>query len=452
VRPAPFAPGPDEFRHRLAVAPRGGVRRAARLCVAAVLVGLVGMLWSEPVAAAGCGETMCIDVVAVVGLIDEIEASNIIDTLRAADAAGDVEAVVLQLDSAGAAVADDRLAQVARAIQDTGVPVGVWVGPSGAVALGGAAELVAVADLSGIAPGAGIGDVGRQRLPVDEFGELFPGDPSVVRSEVLRGEDAVELGAVDEFAAIVREHIVGIDGVRTSVEVVDGNERVAPTALVRFSKLPLGTQFLHTVASPSVGYLLLVAGLGLLLFEFYTAGIGIAGVVGAGSVVFAGYGVAALPHNTWALVLVLAAFVAFAVDVQSGVPRAWTVIGMVMLAVGSLWLLTEFRPTWLALLAGVGGMAVTVFSGMPAMVRSRFGTPTIGRDWMVDEVGPVVTAVDPEGLVRVRGALWRARTNRATPIPEGDEAKVVGVDGLVLEVEPMEGAAKDYREMRKRQH
>ena len=35
-------------------------------------------------------------------------------------------------------------------------------------------------------------------------------------------------------------------------------------------------------ASPAVAYLLLLIGLALLVFEFFTAGVGIAGVVGAG--------------------------------------------------------------------------------------------------------------------------------------------------------------------------
>lgn len=412
----------------------------------AVLVGLAGSAAAQQT----CADQGCVDVVAVDGLIDEIEAANIIDAVTAANRAGDVEAVVLQLDSEGVAVSTGRLGEIAAAITESAVPVTAWIGPSGAVALGGAAELVAISDSSGIAPGAEIGDVGSQRLSVERFGELFTGEAAAAQSRVLEGQAAVDAGLVDRFAPIVREHIVNIDGVSSELSNEDGETARTPTALVRFSKLPLGTQFLHTVASPSVAYLLLVVGLGLLVFEFYTAGIGIAGVVGAGCVVFAGYGVAALPHNNWALVLVVASMLGFSVDIQSGVPRAWTGISMVAFTIGSVFLLTEFAPTWLALLAGIVGMAAAMISGMPSMVRARFGTPTIGREWMVGEVGRAVAAVDPEGTVRVRGALWRARTNRATPIAADADVRVAGIDGLLLEVEPLEGAAVDYREMRER--
>ena len=82
---------------------------------------------------------------------------------------------------------------------------------------------------------------------------------------------------------------------------------------------------------------------------------------------------------------------------------------------------------------------------MTAMVRSRFSTPTIGREELVGELGAAVADVDPDGVVRVRDALWRARTNRATPIRAGDNVRVVSVEGIMLEVEPEAGGARDYR-------
>ena len=82
------------------------------------------------------------------------------------------------------------------------------------------------------------------------------------------------------------------------------------------------------------------------------------------------------------------------------------------------------------------------------MVRTRFATPTIGREWMIGELGEVVEAVDPDGVVSVGSARWRARTNRATPVAPGEQVRVVAIDGVTLEVEPLEGAARDHRERR----
>jgi membrane-bound serine protease (ClpP class) len=107
------------------------------------------------------------------------------------------------------------------------------------------------------------------------------------------------------------------------------------------------------------------------------------------------------------------------------------------------------RPSWIALITGIGGVMLTFIVGMPSMVRTRFATPTIGREWMIGEEGTVIDDVDPEGVVQVGEGRWRARTNRATPVHTGDTVRVAAIDGITLEVEPLEGAARDYREMRK---
>ncbi len=426
-------------------------RRSAITVLAAVVLMVCWGAFAAPASAQERCAKGCVNVVAVDGIIDEIEADFIISSVGGANADDDVVAVVLQLDSPGVAVDDRRLDEVASVIAGSRVPVSIWIGASGSEALGGAAELVQVADSSGITPGSEIGDVGEQRLDIAEFGRLFPDDLAEALTRTFDGEDAVDAGLVDRFSPTLVEHVSELDQVEVRVETGDdGERRRVPVQDVRFSKLPLQTQLMHTAASPSVAYLLLVLGLGLLLFEFFTAGVGVAGVVGAGFLVLGSFGVAELPHNGWALALLLGSMVAFAIDMQTGIPRLWTAIGMVAYTVGSVFLFTEFRPTWIALLVGVAGMGATVFSGMPAMIRTRFATPTIGREWMIGELGEVDVDVDPEGRVVIRGAQWRARTNRATPVRVGERIRVVAIDGLVLEVEPEEGGAIDYREMRDR--
>ncbi|MFM7068528.1 MAG: NfeD family protein, partial [Actinomycetes bacterium] len=407
--------------------------------------------WSGSAAAAtDCTRVGCVDVVAVGGLIDRVEVDFVTEQIALANRSPGVVAVVLQMDSAGAAVGDVEVDRLATAMTASKVPVSVWVGPSGATARGVAAQLVQVADNSGISPGSDIGDAGEQVVSESIAGPLFTGRSSVGRTKVLAAKAAVAAGLVDRFSPTIGDHVVALDGVTTKTISKGGQQRIVPVTVVRFTKLPLVTQLFHTVASPSVAYLLLVIALGLLLFEFFTAGVGVAGVIGAVCLVLAGYGVAELPHRTWALVVIVLAFVGFAVDVQTGVPRAWTIIAMTGFTVGSVALFSPFRPSWLALGAGLMGIGVSMFSGMPAMVRTRFATPTVGREWMVGETGEAVTDVDPEGTVRVRGALWRALTNRATPVAAGEQVRVAAIDGLVLEVEPLVGAAIDYREMRGR--
>jgi membrane-bound serine protease (ClpP class) len=147
----------------------------------------------------------------------------------------------------------------------------------------------------------------------------------------------------------------------------------------------------------------------------------------------------------WALILIGIGILGFCIDLQAGVPRVWTAIGAVTLIVGSLRLFDGVHLSPFALLAGVLGTALFMLAGMPAMVRARFSTPTIGRQSMIGEMGVALGAIEPEGTVEVRGAPWRARTNRATPISVGDPIRVVAIDGLMLEVEPETGGAREAR-------
>jgi membrane-bound serine protease (ClpP class) len=333
------------------------------------------------------------------------------------------------------------------------VPVAVWVGPSGAEATGGAARLVTEAALKGMAPGTRYGDE-----PPGSGTEV----PPELRVGTVNPEEALELGLVDlneEEAATLGTFVAGLDGEEAAgrtldtadfTEQDDGPPEAELTVRTRLSKLPLWSRILHTAASPPVAYLFLCAGLVLLVFEFFTAGVGIAGVTGALSLVLAAYGLSVLPTSPLGLGLCVLGIFGFAVDIQTGAPRAWTAIGVVAFVAGSLLLYEDgIRVGWLPLVAGVGGVVLLMLAGLPATVRSRFSTPTIGRASLVGELGTAVGDVRPDGVVSVRDALWPARTNRATPIAAGDAVRVVSIEGTALEVEPEEGGARDHRERRR---
>lgn len=405
-----------------------------RVLLALVVVALGVTLVSGPVAAQ---EEPASDDIAqilkVSGLLDPIVVSFITDEITSAPGSG-VTVIILQVNSGGATVSDDELDDLVATIEASPIPIAVWVGPSGSKAEGDAARLLQAADVAGVSPGSRIEVTRELAEDVDLQGRTAVG-------EKVGSELAAELGLVDNDAPVLGEFLVDLPGVET--KLVDG--RREPVTTVRFGQLGLIDQLFHTVASPEAAYLLLVIGGCLLVFELFTAGVGIAGMVGAGSLVLSAYGLAVLPINIWALVLLGLCFVAFAIDVQTGLPRFWTGVGTVFLVIGSLGLFADGLPSWITLVAGIVGTLLAMIAGMPPMVRTRFSTPTIGRDWMIGEIGVARSGVDPDGVITVRDSPWRAHTNRATPIEAGAEVRVTAIDGLVLEVEPLEGAAKDYR-------
>ena len=375
------------------------------------------------------------------GLLDPV----LMDFMRHAIIDAETEgatALVFQMDSSGVVVSDGALGALLTQMLESSVPIAVWVGPSGSSLTKGAAQLVGAADQVGMAPGTRLGDAGAPVVTGLDMDRLAP-----ITDRTVGTQEAADLGITTAAAPTIGDFVVNLPGVQTRETTADNGEtRREPVTQVRFGQLSLFSQLMHTVASPAVAYLLLSVGLALIIFELFTAGVGVAGVVGAGSFILAGYGLAVLPIRWWGLLLIGLSMLAFAIDVQTGVPRFWTGAGVVMFVVGSFTLYEGLLLSWITLGVAIIGVLLAFIAGMPSMVRTRFSTPTIGREWMIGELGRAVTAVDPDGVVQIRDALWRASTNRATPIEELESIRVVSIDGLVLEVEPESGGAKDYRD------
>ena len=457
------------------------MRRLVMAVIAAPLVAAAGLMLTGTVAASttvpepvdtavvdagAVDEALApVDVLQVTGFVDGVVIDAIDRAIERAAANGS-QALVLQMNSGGAVASDADARALIERVASAPVPIGIWIGPSGSARIYGLpAQLMAVADVTAMVSGSRMGYTGRM-LTVDGEQLTFGVADDRLRSGSLSFQEARSLGALkletdDLGVPTIRSMVLALDGVEadgmvldTASEQVNDEGQVQQTlTTVRFSKLTLGNQLFHTVASPPVAYLLFLIGFGLLVFELFTAGVGVAGVVGALCTFFGCFGLAELPARSWAVALLVVAMVAFAVDVQVGIPRFWTGVGIVLTAIGSLFLYeslpgTSLRLGWLTLLVGIGGCALAFIVGMPSMVRTRFATPTIGREWMIGSMGAAVGDIDPDGVVLVEGSRWRARTNRATPVKNGDPVRVVAIDGVTLEVEPEEGAARDYRERR----
>jgi membrane-bound serine protease (ClpP class) len=425
--------------------PRRRKALAALLATGAALAGLApaagaGTAGGSQPARACADDDEFVAVVQVSGRLDPVLVDFVDGEIRDTGASCAV-AVVLQLNSSGAVGNEGGVDDLVETIEASPVPVAVWVGPTGNRATGAAVDLLAAADVTGVAdPRASIevtaGLLAARDVEPTELGSTDVGDR-------VNAERALELGLVDTDAAAIGDFVIQLPGVETEV---NDDGRAEPVTTARFSKLPILGQLMHTVSSPAVAYLLFVIGLSLLVFELFTAGVGLAGVVGAGSLLLGSYGLASLPVQPVGVGLLLLAIFGYAVDIQTGVPRVWSGIATAAFVLGSLLLFDGVSLSWITLIIAIGGISLAMLSGMPTMVRSRFSTPTLGRDWMIGEMGRARTAISPDGVVTVRDAPWRARTNRATPIAKDEPVRVVAIDGLVLEVEPEEGGAQDYRE------
>jgi membrane-bound serine protease (ClpP class) len=89
------------------------------------------------------------------------------------------------------------------------------------------------------------------------------------------------------------------------------------------------------------------------------------------------------------------------------------------------------QPSWIAAvvwLAWIGKDAVLY----PFVRHAYEARPATGAERLVGETGVAGTGLAPEGQVRVRGELWRARSSDGAEVPAGTSVVVERAEGLTL--------------------
>ncbi|QSQ20533.1 nodulation protein NfeD [Pyxidicoccus parkwayensis] len=403
------------------------------------------------------------------GVVDSGSGDYLKDCVARAEAEGH-GALLVRLDTPGGSLEATRV--IVRSFLASRVPVLVWVGPSGAHAGSAGVFITLASNLAAMAPGTNIGAAhpvvgiegqdpeaagGKQLARKVEndavaFAESIARQrgrnvawaaSSVRASASIPAEKALELRVVEHVASSEAEFLAWADGRR--VEVAGGDVVQLATAKARVVTLAptLSQRTVHALAHPSVVYLLfLVAALGLVV-ELSHPGALVPGVVGGVAMVLALVASSALPVRTGALLLLLlgAALIIAELFVTSGLLGA---AGVVLLAVGGLFLVNRFDPGWFVdrsfRLSWVWVVPTTaVIAGAAAYVAYRGAQtrrlPQQGGDaGLVGEKGTALDSVSPErGEVFVHGERWRATS--PAPIRPGAPVVVRRVEGLTLFVD-----------------
>jgi membrane-bound serine protease (ClpP class) len=315
------------------------------------------------------------------------------------------------------------------------LPVAAWVGPAPAQANGGIGQIVLDMDQASISAGSTV--------------DLIPaiaGDPEGPAQEMT----AEETGLV--LSPSIRQYLQRLDGVTfdtadgpVTVETVIPFEDGVTLKQVTFRQPDIGTRFWRLAATPEAAYFFLVVGLTIASFEFFAIGPGVAAGVAAISLLLAGWGIVNLPVKLWALGLAILGWILLTAAYQKGRVLALTLLGAVMLQVAGMFYVDgsgQIDPRWYLVLPSVLAVLFFFLLAMPTVQRARFSTRTIGREGLIGETGVAVDGFDPDGMVEVNGARWRATAHREAGLVAGSVIRVAGVDGMFLEVEPAERSAK----------
>lgn len=379
----------------------------------------------------------------VTGPLDSVAIDFLMDTIEGSEA----QVIIIQLNSPGAV--SGKIVDLLDLVADPPVPVVVWVGPDPAVAQGGAGQLLLAASLGAAAPGVKVGYLLPTVAGDRAADSNFDGPASADRYKVTEPDELVDLvvpslgqlvTALDGMELRYSGGIAILDTAETITDD-DGNEVLRPTSQIRFTEVGLWGKTLRLGIRPEAAFFFLVAGLTLAAFEFYAAGTGLMAVVAIASLFIAGYGMSELPLRWWAVAATLVGLLLYVVDFQRNALGLASVVGTGLLWAGGMWFTDgspQISPIWWVVILIVIGTALFFGIGMTAVVRSRFGTTTIGREHLVGRIGTAVEAIAPVGPVLVDGAQWTATAARASGIAAGDAVEIVAVSGIQLEVQPVD--------------
>jgi len=368
-------------------------------------------------------------------------------------------AVVIRLDTPGGLITS--MNGIVKRILSSGVPVIVYVSPSGGQAASAGTFITMAAHVSAMAPATRLGAA----HPVGSSGEEIQGPlndkitndaaaqiralaklrghneewaESAVRDSIAANTDeAVALNVVDLEATDLDRLLADIDD--REVKLDTGRQVTLQTAdaEVVFNDMNFIERFLDLIADPNIALLLLSLGTLALFIELVHPGAIFPGVFGVIALVIGFFALSVLPFNWAGVVLIVFAFILFGLELF--VPSGGILGGggVVALILGGL-LLTSGNPPefqvsrWLVigLAAAMGTMVLFVLVNI---LRIRSMPALVGIESAVGRSAVARSVLDPTGFVVIDGEHWSAESEDGTVQP-GETVVITEVRGLKLKV------------------
>jgi membrane-bound serine protease (ClpP class) len=371
-------------------------------------------------------------------------------------------AAVIELDTPGGL--SSSMKEIYQRELRSKIPVIVYVAPNGARAASAGVWLSQAADVLAMAPISNIGS----STPIDSSGQNIGSDlrrkvvndaaaslkalaaahkrnttwpvRAVTKASNLTAQQALQMNVIDMIAPSLPALLRQLEGYRTKDAQRPFTLHLAGAELHTVSPGFL-TRFLNTLIDPNIISLLFLAGLAGIGYEIFHPGVVLPGALGAVCLLTALFGFSVLPLSWAGLLMVLLGVALLVVDAHVTTHGALTLAGLVAIGVG---LATLFHnapapyhtsiPLVVTITALIGGFWAFAVG---KAVAARHQPVTVGPQEIVGMQG----IVREGGLVLVRGELWRVRSPK--PLTPGERVEVDRLDGLTLDVHPVDGPKRD---------
>ena len=402
--------------------------------------------------------------------------------LRALDEAQRAKAdlLVLKLDTPGGL--DSAMREMIQGILASPVPVATWVAPAGARAASAGTYLLYSSHVAAMAPGTNLGaatpvaigiggDAGKPGASKPEEGKDGKGrapsggamekkavhdaaayirslaqlrgrnaewaERAVREAESLSAEEALKLKVIDFVAADLPELLRQAEGRKVKLAAGYATLSLSAAAVAAVER-NWKERLLAAIADPNIALILMMLGVYGLLFEFYTPGFGVAGIIGAICLLLALYALAMLPINATGALLVLLGIALMATEAFMPSFGAFGIGGIVAFVAGALMLIDADVPGLtisLAFIVPLAAVSALVLGGAGALaLRARRRPAVAGVEAMAGTSVEALEDFEHEGWVLAFGERWKARS--AAPLKRGARARIVAVEGLTLVVQP----------------
>ena len=366
--------------------------------------------------------------------------------------------VIIELDTPGGLA--ESMRHIVMAIYASKIPVAVYVSPSGARAASAGVMITLSGDIAAMAPATNIGAAspvglgGKQinktmsKKIINDMVAFTKGiakkrgrnmvwaERAVRESVSVTETEALKKNIIDIIATDIDDLIRQMNGRKIKEK---GELDLTGVKKIRL-KETLRNKVLKTISNPNIAYILLLIGLAVLYFEFSHPGAIFPGVLGGICLVLAFFALQTLPVNYAGIILIILAIIFFIMEMKITSYGLLSVAGIISLLLGSIMLFDtgdpNMRVSWHVLIP-----TLLVISGFFVFVaglvfKSQTTTPKTGSSGIIGEVGVVKKAIMPDGKIMIRGELWNATAKE--PIPEGTRVRVLNLEHLVLEVEPLD--------------
>ncbi len=376
------------------------------------------------------------------------------------------ELILIKLNTPGGL--DKSMRQIVKSMLASRVPVVVYVAPNGARAASAGTFLLYASTIAAMSPSTHLGAASPVSLSGGLSGSKKNSEASSMKKKItndaiayirslaqLRGrnvdfsqkaitdaatmtaKEALSAGVIDLIAEDTHDLLGQIDG--KSVTQAGQQIIIHSKNLKKHSIEPdWRTRFLLIITDPTVAYLLLMLGVYGIFFELFNPGFIAPGVIGAIAAIVALYALQLLPINYAGLALIILGISFIIAEAFAPSFGILGIGGTLAFVVGSILLIdTEHRSyqiAWSAIWGVAAANLVVILGVLSLVMRSRWRSPLNGTTPMLNHCGEAMFDFEHEGQIKIQGEIWAARANQ--PIKAGSTVKVIGVEGLILLVEP----------------